>query len=199
MIKLNRPPCPHSAPLENKTDYKHKENKKALKDASNDKCMYCESKISHIDFAHVEHIKPKAADKFPELKFEWDNLGYACPICNNTKSDKYWDDCTFIDPYSDNPKEHLVAIGTLLQPKRGCERGEITIVEIGLNRPELLEKRGERIKDVENAIKTCFRTKNTRLKENAINELKKEANVDKEYSMVVEALLNAHGLLAVND
>lgn len=194
MIKLNRPTCPYPAPLIKKTDYKHEKNKKALKDASKDKCMYCESKISHIDFAHVEHIKPKDANKFPELEFEWSNLGYACPICNNTKSNKYWDDCTFIDPYTENPKEHLVAFGAVLQQKRGSERGEITIIEIGLNRPELLEKRGERIQNILNSLNACFRTKNTRLQENAINELKKEADVDKEYSMVVEALLNSHGV-----
>lgn len=59
MIKLERPDCPYPAALE-AGNYKHERNKLALKQASHDKCMYCECKISHIDFAHIEHIKPKA-------------------------------------------------------------------------------------------------------------------------------------------
>ena len=72
MIRLVRPTCPHPAALQN-GNYKHPRNKQALKDAAFDKCMYCESRISHIDFAHVEHIKPKAEDKYPQLAFAWNN------------------------------------------------------------------------------------------------------------------------------
>lgn len=194
MIKLNRPPCLHPDALINK-NYKHQKNKEALKNASNDKCMYCESKISHTYAGDVEHIKPKAADKFPELEFEWDNHGYCCWKCNSEKSDKYFDGVEFINPYSEEPEHHLYAFGAFIFHKNGSERGDITIREIGLNRPELIEKRGSRISEVRKAIDACFKTKSEHLKKLALDELKQEANDDKEYSIVIKALLAANELL----
>lgn len=193
MIKLNRPSCPYPKALID-MNYKHAKNKEALKNASYDKCMYCESKISHIDFAHVEHIKPKAQNLFPHLEFVWDNHGYSCPKCNNAKSDKYFSGCEFINPYDENPNIHLHAFGALLFHKQGSERGEITIAEIELNRSELIEKRTNRISDIQNAINACFRTSNSTLRQLAIDALKEEAEDDKEYSLFVKALLTANEL-----
>lgn len=47
------------------------------------KCMKCgyEDKSNHID-----HIKPKS--KFPELKFDFDNLQVLCKLCNFEKSNR---------------------------------------------------------------------------------------------------------------
>ncbi|EIT7146298.1 HNH endonuclease [Vibrio vulnificus] len=191
MIKITRPDCPHPNALEN-GNYKHPTNKEALKNASSDKCMYCESKISHIDFAHIEHYKPKAEDKFPELEFEWSNLGYACPKCNNNKSDKFHTDFPYIDPYSEEPSEFFLAHGSWIFVKQGSERADLTIREIGLNRPDLLEKRLEKITEIQNAITACYRTKNQVLRDMALEELRKEAEPDKEYSFFVEALITAH-------
>lgn len=193
MIKLNRPPCPYPKALENK-DYKHPKNKEVLKNASYDKCMYCESKISHTYPGDVEHIKPKAADKFPELEFDWDNHGYCCWKCNNEKSDKYFDGIEFINPYNEEPENYLYAFGAFIFHKQGSERGEITVREIKLNRPELIEKRGTRISAIQKAIDACFRTKSEYLRKLALDELKQEENIDKEYSMIIKALLNANEL-----
>ena len=81
MIKLDRPSCPNPRAL-TKGDYKHPDNKIALKNSTFGKCMYCESKITHIDYGDIEHIKPKS--KYPTLKFTWSNLGFACTVCNRT-------------------------------------------------------------------------------------------------------------------
>lgn len=191
MIKLTRPDCPHPNALDN-GNYKHPLNKEALKKANSDKCMYCESKISHIDFAHVEHYKPKAQDKYPELEFEWTNLGYACPKCNNNKSDKFHEDFPYIDPYSEDPCEYFLAHGTWLFVKQGCQRADLTIRDIELNRPELLEKRLEKVTEIQNAITACFRTTNQALRDMALQELAREAESDKEYSFFVKALIAAH-------
>ena len=79
MIALKRPKCPNPAALVKKK-YDDPLNKEALRKSTSGKCMYCESKMEHISYAHVEHIKPKS--KFPELEFEWTNLGFSCQICN---------------------------------------------------------------------------------------------------------------------
>ena len=191
MIKLSRPECPHPIALQN-GNYKHPTNKEALKRANSDKCMYCESKISQIDFAHIEHYKPKATDKYPELEFVWDNLGYACPKCNNGKSDKFHNDTPYIDPYSEEPSDFFYATGIWLFMKNGSERSEISIRDIGLNRPELLEKRLEKINEIQKSINACHRTSNEALKIAALNELKQESSPEKEYSFFVTALLKAH-------
>ncbi len=131
------------------------------------------------------------------MEFQWDNLGYACPKCNNNKSDKYHNELPYIDPYSENPSKHLYPFGTLLFQRNGSERGEITIRDIKLNRPELIEKRHEKIMDMQKALDACFRTQNHALRESAIAQLQKEGNADKEYSIFVRAILaaNAEGNL----
>lgn len=192
MIKIDRPQCPNPTALSG-GNYKHEENKATLMNASSEKCMYCESKITHIDYGDVEHIKPKS--QFPELKLEWDNLGYACTRCNREyKKDKYVEDTPYVNPYDEEPSEHILASGSFLLQKQGSERGELTIQDIGLNRPSLIEKRQQKIDEINKSINGCFRTKNETLKENALHELKKEADKDKEYSFSVKSLLTLNNI-----
>jgi hypothetical protein len=185
MIKLERPACPNPSAL--KTNYKHPDNKNALRSSSHDKCMYCESKISHIDYAHVEHYKPKSV--FTQLEFEWNNLGYACPKCNVNKGNSFNINVPYLEPYSENPSGHIVFAGSFIFHKNGSERGELTIKDIELNRPELLERRFEKINVIQKAITVCHRTIDEGLRTDAIGELMKEANPDKEYSLCVKTFL----------
>jgi len=190
MIRLDRPSCPNPTAL-TRGDYKHPDNKTALKASTSDKCMYCESKVTHIDYGDVEHIKPKS--KYPNLEFEWSNHGFSCSICNRTyKKDKYDEATPLINPYDDEPSEHIIFNGAIVFAKQGSERGELSIIDLGLNRAELIEKRQEKIDEIDKVIKVCFRTTNETLRNNALDELKNEANNDKEYSMVVKALFSNH-------
>lgn len=190
MIKISKPKCPNDAVLQ--SNYKHPDNKKALIEASFGKCMYCESKITHVYFGDVEHIKPKSA--FPALKFDWLNLGFSCSKCNSAKADKYDEMTPHINPYTDDPSDHLIAWGALLKTKNASERGEITILDINLNRPELIEKRNARISDLGKALDACMRTKNTNLKQLAVDALIAESYPDKEYSLFVKTFFNLHGI-----
>jgi hypothetical protein len=189
MIKLTRPQCPNQSALDG-GNYKHLDNKNALREAGFEKCMYCESKISHTYYGDIEHTKPKL--KFPELKFKWENLGFVCAICNGIKNDKFNNTTPFINPYEEDPDDYVVAIGSFIKQKQGSERGEITINEIDLNRTHLIERRMEKINQIEKAINACFRTQDQVLKNNALAELRKEADSDKEYSICVRGLLTAH-------
>lgn len=190
MRRLHRPPCPNPDAL--RTNYKHPDNKRALQDASHGKCMYCESQVSHVYFGDVEHIKPKAADKHPELEFEWTNLGYCCARCNNAKNDQYDDDCPLVDPYSEDPGEHLIAFGTSVMHKRGSERGEITIRFTDLNRADLIERRAIMIKSLQDAVDKCYRTKSLAVRDLLLQTLGSQAAADKEFSMFAAAFLAAH-------
>ena len=191
MIKINRPTCPNNLALQ--TNYKYPENKDALLNASFGKCMYCESKTDHVYFGDVEHIKPKSV--YLNLIFEWSNLGYVCAKCNNTKSNKYSEETPYIDPYNEDPEDFLIAIGEIYGINKGSERGELTIIDIGLNRPELIERRHNRLNDVSSAVTACMRTVNPALKENALKALIKEAESDKEYSFFIKTYLKLQGLI----
>lgn len=66
------------------------------------KCAYCgdlDSISGGSRFYHVEHFAPK--EKFPEREFIYDNLLYACPYCNGSKSDKWVSDDAEINVIGD--------------------------------------------------------------------------------------------------
>lgn len=192
MIKLNRPPCPNPAALQ--TNYKHPENKRALIFASHDKCMYCESKVSATSYGDIEHIKPKSI--FPDLEFNWENLGYACARCNGYKSDKHDAVNPIINPYDEDPETHLVALGAILVDKASSERGRITIQQdtgLHLNRPQLIEKRQEKINQIQKVI-TISSMLDSDDRAEILESLKPEAEVSKEFSLCIKTLLRANNV-----
>ena len=157
-----------------RTVYGHADVKAALRTAQHDKCGFCESKISHVSFGDVEHFRPKAAVRdiptdslispgYFWLAYDWENLLFACECCNRrhkgnlfplmdstTRARAPSDDIglespLFIDPGREDPsaqvgfhEEYPYAIG-------GNVRGQTTIDALGLLRPELTERRRERL------------------------------------------------------
>jgi hypothetical protein len=192
MIALIRPQCPNPAALA-KGNYKDPVNKDALRKSTAGKCMYCESKIEQVSYSHVEHIKPKV--KFPELEFVWDNLGFSCEVCNNKKWQKYDETTPFINPYSENPEDHLLFLGFYVYPRGGSERGEYSINELRLNRAGLIEKRKEKIDKLYTMINVFSCISNESLRTQLLTELKTEAEKDKEYSAMIKSVLLAQGIL----
>jgi hypothetical protein len=184
MIRLTRPLCPDERAL--RRDYRHPPNKSALRVACFDKCMYCESKVTQVYWGDVEHIKPK--DVFPELEFDWDNLGFVCSRCNGEKSNKWSDGIPFIDPFTEDPDNHLAAVGPFIFHRNGSERGEYTWREIGLNRSELIERRNTRIKVIRDLYDKAIRTANALLRDLVLRELEAELADDKEYAMICRAV-----------
>ena len=92
-------------------------NKKYLKRDFHSRCAYCDDKDFYYGGAnafHVEHFAPK--EKFPNLIYRYENLLYACPYCNGSKSDKWPSDSAdvnvvgtegFINPCEDEYDIHL--------------------------------------------------------------------------------------------
>ena len=124
-------PAPASLAIEkNKVSgsYREPDVMKQLRIDFHDKCYICESK--GLTAVNVEHFLPHRGDK--ELKFDWNNLFYACSHCNNVKQSKdlYNDilDCTQkeekvdewikyrMDPF---PKS-IVKIETIIKDKKVC-------------------------------------------------------------------------------
>jgi hypothetical protein len=171
--------------------YNHHEVKAALKDECNSKCMYCESNVSHVSYEHIEHIKPKAQNKYPELTFEWHNLGLACPRCNINKGNIYDEFCPFVNPYSDEPSSFLFAVGLFVYHKPNNARGELTEKQIDLNRPDLIERRKERIDMIRNLFDRYCSENNATLKKVLKQELLIEIAEDKPYSFCAKSIYAA--------
>ena len=82
--------------------------KRYLRAEFEQKCIYCRSPDSvhpndHKTYA-VEHYWPK--EHFPERECDYDNLFYACSMCNAYKDD-YWPRSEN-EPFSPNPCHHVM-------------------------------------------------------------------------------------------
>ena len=100
--------------------YRHQEVKTSIVEETAEKCAYCESKITHVYWGDVEHIKPK--NQFPENRLDYENLTLECAIRNNKKSDYYNEEAPLLNPYEDTPEDHLVGLGPLLWQRNGSPR-----------------------------------------------------------------------------
>ena len=134
--------------------YRHREVKETLVSMFHGKCAYCESKVLHIDYGHIEHFRPKSHAVFRDLTFEWTNLLLSCPVCNGAeyKGDHFPDATVggpLINPCDDNPETHFefvfdstARLATLIGK---TPRGETTVKILGLNRPDLRAYRSKLI------------------------------------------------------
>jgi uncharacterized protein (TIGR02646 family) len=148
--------------------------KKALRKAQHDKCAFCESKFTHTGYGDVEHLRPKGGFKQrPEdalgrpgyywLAYDWDNLFCSCQLCNQRfkrnlfplrdparRARSHRDDLgkespLLLDP-ADDPSSHLGFRNEIAFPVGGSPQGQTTIDALGLNRPELVEVRLDRLR-----------------------------------------------------
>jgi len=130
--------------------YNKPDIKQAIISETKEKCAYCESKVTHIYPGDIEHIIPKAI--YPRLTFNWNNLTLGCFWCNNKKRDFLSKECMLLNPYKDKTNEHLRAFGPIIFHINNSKRGEITWRQLELNRPELREKRLEKIEELQTLI-----------------------------------------------
>lgn len=99
MIKVERSyPAPESLSLQK--SYTERDVIERLKIDFYDKCYICG--LNDLPDINVEHLLPHKNGKYPERKFDWENLFLSCPHCNGIKNKKEYDemiiDCCKIDP-----------------------------------------------------------------------------------------------------
>ena len=135
------------------TKYKHLQVKETLVAMFHGKCAYCESKITHIDYGHIEHYRPKSL--FPSLTFDWSNLLLACGICNGAKGDRFpeiSDGGPIINPCDDDVDNHFEFfyddIARLTSVIGRTTRGQITEQLLGLNRHDLRKYRSNQVRKI---------------------------------------------------
>lgn len=150
----------------------------SLCEVFNGKCAYCESLIS-MDASHsdYDHFRPKSGarglekefsnDHYWWLTYEWCNLYYSCPVCNQYKStwfpvegkrakiktpyDKIInsENALLIDPCNDHPEDHLSYNEDGILDFQSI-KGKTTIEIIKLNRTELVASRKKILQSLQN-------------------------------------------------
>ena len=208
MIKLQRDPLP--APLEQRLAdqsaklkehlarseeppsallnyYRNPDLKAHLLSEASGKCIYCESKITHVYFGDVEHIRPKS--RFPAERLERDNLAIACALCNNAKGEFWSEDAPLLNPYIDEPEGEFLALGYIVGRRPGKDRARVTIDKLDLNRLGLVERRKERIELLQTLADQYVSAPEGTIKDLLRAELCKHAAGRSEYAFIVRAYL----------
>lgn len=164
MIKIERNPVPPpSLAIEarkvmgvyNKSDVILK-----LREDSNDKCYICE--LRGLPDPEVEHLRPHHGRKIPERVFDWNNLFYVCPHCNNLKKEEKYDD-KIIDCCVEDPEKVI---------EQSYKAGHVEVHNIAMDECAVMTAE---------LIQECFEKRNTGIREVAcqyrINRLADEMNV----------------------
>lgn len=200
--------------------YGHKTVREALIKAHHDKCFLCESKTTHTGFGDVEHFRPKAAYRqslseplqkpgYYWLAYEWSNLFLSCQLCNQlfkknlfplanpkARATSHKDKTTrekplFIDPSIDNPEKYISFRREVPYPINDNQRGKATIIDLGLTRRKLNEKRLERYELLKHLYDIAFRTPAIPESKSAKDLLAKAEQDNAEYASMARAAIKA--------
>jgi hypothetical protein len=135
-----------------KTVSKYGKYKPELRLEAKEKCVYCaihENALGGADSFHVEHYKPKS--KFVDLEKEFENLFYACAICNRFKGNDWPREPIHNHSLPSYPDPKLVDYNKLFHVDAdGVIHGNFIaskymIEKVVLNRPQLINERKELI------------------------------------------------------
>jgi hypothetical protein len=146
-----------------KRRYNQPDVKAILKQETNDKCAYCESRVTVVAHGDIEHVTPKSIR--PELTFEWGNLTFACQKCNGKKSNKEG----LTDPYVDPIDDSFFFVGPFLKGR--TEKGRLTEKELALNRAELIEDRSDQLRVLSDVLEKIANESNPRIKQLSLDAL----------------------------
>ncbi len=104
--------------------------KGSLMDLSNGKCAYCECLLTkESNYMEVEHFHDK--HQYPDKVMDWNNLLPSCKHCNGHKSTHDVVADPIINPFTDNPNDHLYF--QYYRYKAKDIKGENTISVLDLN------------------------------------------------------------------
>lgn len=199
------------------TIYGHDDVKSALCAAQQGKCAFCESQITHIAYGTIEHFRPKGGFRqrasgplerpgYYWLAFTWDNLLFACQLCNQRhkknqfplldpaqrarshRDDVSHEQPTFIDPAAEDPALSLSFRDEVPFPKN--KRGRTTIRALGLDRKPLQDKRKELLELLRLTFLVAFVLRAPRAEARSARDLLRRAVSDAgEYAAMVRAAI----------
>lgn len=130
--------------------WKHRDILERLREETLKKCAYCEAFIPDAGFPQVDHIQPKSLH--PALVLSWDNLTLVCAVCNVKKGAREG----ILNPYADNPTDHLLIKGPMIEGRPTSTIGRKTVDVLDLRRTDLLLQRAARIQALEQFMLRWF-------------------------------------------
>ena len=167
--------------------YAHPDVKNALRAAQHDKCAYCETR-NPTSHDVVEHYRPKngwrqerghalTKPQYFWLSYKWENLLFACDLCNDAghkqnlfpladpgcratpeKPDISKEEPLLLDPYTDEPGDHIEWSSDIPRPVKGSRKGRKTIDACGLDKDgPLMDARRAHLQILEAVIPLCER------------------------------------------
>lgn len=166
--------------------WNHAEIKAALIAETDGRCAYCEARMLTVSYGDIEHFYPR--EHFPALVVSWENLILACSRCNGHKSSKFLAGMEFINPFAEDPREHLFFIGPMVTNL--SDRGLYTINELALNEIPRVEGRMRAISNIERLVARANQTPEQATRRYLADLISKVA-ADSEYSMAVASYLSA--------
>ena len=93
MVKVERSfPAPSSLAVEavkKNGSYEKPDVVERLRQDFHNKCYICE--LKELQDPQVEHLMPHKNGRYPERKYDWNNLFWACGHCNNVKNQNKYD------------------------------------------------------------------------------------------------------------
>lgn len=154
--------------------YGAKSVKNALTKAQNEKCCFCEAKVTHVAYGDVEHFRPKGGYRqdpddplgrpgYYWRAYAWENLFFSCQLCNQRykknlfplrnpgqrarshHDDSSAEEALFIDPGAMDPEEFISFREEYPYAINGNDLGRMTIDALGLDREALAERRRDHL------------------------------------------------------
>lgn len=164
--------------------------KEALLDLSHKKCAYCEGRLDiKSDYMEVEHFRDKS--DYPDDVLKWENLLPSCKHCNGHKSTHNVVAEPIINPFVDEPKEHIYLKSYLYKYRddlgkttidvldlNDCTRLVVARFELGTQLNKLLI---ERLDEIENGLTQKGAKKRF---QNKVRELMKMCLPEAEYAAI---------------
>ena len=132
MVKINKSELPQGIVINNEKDYRGEKVISILQKDFYNKCYLCEEK--NPTSINVEHLR--SCKNNGQLKYNWENLFYACFHCNKIKGSQYDHiiDCTKDDP------EKYILIKFKSYPEKNVEIIEKASSDENKETRELLNK-----------------------------------------------------------
>jgi HNH endonuclease len=130
--------------------YRDKTIKAALLAEASGKCVYCESRMLHVDSGETDHIVPISVR--PEMIFEWENMAFACHECNRAKGAFYDPTMRIINPFSEDPDEFFEHHGPMVCGRLGNGRADVSVEKLNLRRPALILRKYEFLRNLKRSV-----------------------------------------------
>ena len=167
------------------TRYRDKDIRQALEAECASKCAYCESRVDHVAYEHIEHILPK--ERVPELVVAWENLTLACPRCNQNKGQYFDPGKPLLNPYKDEVESEVTFMLGVIVPVSAAAMRSVKVLK--LDRSELVFQRHRLLASLQKLVESAKTEAVAASRQKCLGLALSHLSADIEYTSAVRAFL----------